>query len=269
MLKIAILGAAGRMGQTLIRCARSIPKLKIVGAVEAAQSPLLGQDAGVTAGSAEIGVPLSADLRRAAAAAEVWIDFSFPSSTAAHAKLAAELLKPMVIGATGLNAQESESIHQAAASIPVVWAPNMSLGVNLLLALVEQTARRLAAYDVEIIETHHRHKKDAPSGTALRLAETVAAARAQTLSALVAHGRQGMVGERPAGQIGMHAVRAGDVIGEHTVVFAGGGERLELTHRAGSRDCFAVGALCAAEWIIGRQPGLYNMQHVLGINTPS
>ena len=266
MIKIAILGAAGRMGRTLIGCARYAANLKIVGAIESDQCPLLGKDAGIIAGGADIGVLLSADTRKAAHAADVLIDFSFPSATVRHALLGAELKKAMVIGTTGLNEKDGDSIRKAAAKIPIVWSPNMSLGVNLLFAMVEQTARRLAAYDLEIIETHHRHKKDAPSGTALRLAEAAAAARKVALDTVVTHGRQGMVGERPAGQIGIHSVRAGDVVGDHTVIFATNGERLELTHRASSRDCFALGALRAAEWVVGRQPGLYTMQNVLEIS---
>lgn len=266
-VKIAILGAAGRMGQALIRCARQVPALKVVAALESDQCPLLGKDAGIVAGGPDIGVLLHADRRRAAQAADVLVDFSFPSATLKHVHLAAELNKAMVIGTTGLSACDGESIRQAAHTIPIVWSPNMSLGVNLLFALVEQTARRLADYDVEIIETHHRHKKDAPSGTALHLAEAVAAARGVRLDTVVAHGRQGMVGERPPGQIGMHSVRAGDVVGDHTVIFATGGERLELTHRASSRDCLALGALHAAEWVHGHAPGLFTMQHVLGIGS--
>lgn len=267
MIKIAILGAAGRMGRTLVRCAAQAANLKLVSALESDQCPLLGKDAGLVAGGADIGVPLSSDTRKAIHAADVLIDFSFPSATLRHAQLGVEFKKGMVIGTTGLNAQDGDSLRKAAAKIPIVWSPNMSLGVNLLFAMVEQTARRLAEYDLEIIETHHKHKKDAPSGTALRLAEAAAAARKVVLADVVTHGREGLEAERPAGQIGIHSVRAGDVVGDHTVVFAAGGERLELTHRASSRDCFALGALRAAEWIVGRQPGIYTMQHVLEIGT--
>jgi len=266
MIKIAILGAAGRMGQVLIRCSGQAAGLKVVAALESDQCPLLGKDAGIVAGVADIGVPLHADTRKAVHAADVLIDFSFPSATLKHVQLAAELKKGMVIGTTGLNENDGESIRRAALQTPIVWSPNMSLGVNLLFAMVEQTARRLAAYDVEIIETHHQHKKDAPSGTALRLAEAVATARGIALDSVVTHGRQGLVGERPPGQIGIHSVRAGDVVGDHTLVFATNGERLELTHRASSRDCFALGALHAAEWVHGHAPGLFTMQNVLGIN---
>jgi len=264
-LKIAILGAAGRMGQTLIRCAFHSPTLHLVGAVEAEQCPLLGKDIGIVAGIADIGLLLTADSRKVFQKADVLVDFSFPSATAQHAMLAMEQKKPMVIGTTGLNPVESEAIRKASAHIPVVWAPNMSLGVNLLFAMVKKTAGVLGDYNIEIIETHHRHKNDSPSGTALWLAETAAAARGLKLDDVAVHGRQGLVGERPAAQIGIHAVRAGDVVGDHIVLFATDGERLELTHRASSRDCLAKGALRAAEWVAARKPGLYSMLDVLDI----
>jgi 4-hydroxy-tetrahydrodipicolinate reductase len=172
----------------------------------------------------------------------------------------------MVIGTTGLDAAETRAVHEAARKIPIVWAPNMSLGVNLLFALVEQTSRTLGMdYDIEIIETHHRRKKDAPSGTALRLGEKAAQGRGQSLESAVTHGRCGITGDRPRGQIGMHAMRAGDAIGDHTVLFATDGERLELSHRATNRDAFAAGALRAAVWVAGRTPGLYDMKDVLGL----
>lgn len=264
-LKLVILGAAGRMGQALIHGATRSPTLHLVGAVEAPNHPLLGKDAGIIAGIADIGVPLTADGHRAFQKADVVIDFSFPSATARHASLAAELKKPAVIGTTGLNPAEADTIRQAAAHIGIVWSPNMSVGVNLLFAIVKKASGILCDYNIEIIETHHRHKKDAPSGTALRLAEAAAAARGLKLEDVALHGRQGQVGERPAAQIGIHAVRAGDVVGDHTVLFAAEGERLELTHRASSRDCFALGALRAAGWIAGRAPGLYSMLDVLDI----
>jgi 4-hydroxy-tetrahydrodipicolinate reductase len=233
--------------------------------VEAEQCPLLGKDIGIIAGIADIGVLLTADRRKVFQKADVLVDFSFPSATARHATLAEELKKPMVIGTTGLNPAETDSIRKAAVHIPIVWAPNMSLGVNLLFAMVKKAAGILGDYDIEIIETHHRHKKDSPSGTALRLAETAAAARGLKLDDIAAHGRQGLVGERPAAQIGIHAVRAGDVVGDHTILFATDGELLELTHRATSRDCLAMGALRAAAWVAGRKPGLCSMLDVLDI----
>lgn len=264
-LKLVILGAAGRMGQALIRCATRIPGLRLTGAVEAEQCPLLGKDAGIVAGIADFGVLLTADSRKAFQKGDVLVDFSFPSAAARHATLAAELKKPLVLGTTGLNPAEQESVHKAADHIPIVWAPNFSLGVNILFAMVKKAAATLGDYNIEIIETHHRHKKDSPSGTALRLAEMAASARGAKLENVATHGRQGMLGERPADQIGIHAVRAGDVVGDHTVIFATDGERLELTHRASSRDCLAMGALRAAGWVVERKPGLYSMLDVLEI----
>lgn len=266
MTNVTILGAAGRMGQTLIRCAKRFSNIRVAGAVESDQCPLLGKDAGRVAGIADIGVKLLSDLREPAQQSDVLIDFTFASATEKHAELAAELRKAMVIGTTGLNQQETDSVKKAALTTPIVWAPNMSLGVNLLFALVEKSAAILNNYDIEIIEVHHRHKKDAPSGTALRLAEAAASARGLKPETVITHGRKGQVGERPAEQIGIHAVRAGDVIGDHTVVFATDGERVEFTHRASSRECFAAGALRAAEWVVGQQPGLYTIKDVLELN---
>lgn len=265
MVKITVFGAGGRMGQALIRCARRLNDLKVVAAVEAKQCPLLGKDAGIVAGTMDIGVLISDDARKGANQADVLVDFSFPSSSAKHALLAAELRKPIVIGTTGLSAEEQACLKKASGKTAVLWSPNMSLGINVLNAAVGRIAKNLADYDIEIIETHHAHKKDAPSGTALRLAETAAAARGVSLDHTAVYGRKGNPGERPPGQIGIHAVRAGDVVGDHTVIFAAEGERLEITHRASSRDCFAVGALRAAQWIARRPPGFYDVRDVLGI----
>lgn len=265
MLKIAIFGAGGRMGQALIRCARHLNDLQIVAAIESNKCPLLGKDAGIVAGTMDIGVLISDDTHKGANRAEVLVDFSFPSSSAKHALLAAEIKKPIVIGTTGLNREEQECLKKASARTAVLWSPNMSLGVNILNTVIGQIAGKLADYDIEIIETHHAHKKDAPSGTALRLAETAAAARGVSLDNVAVYGRNGIIGERPPGQIGVHAVRAGDVVGDHTVIFASEGERLEITHRASNRDCFAIGALRAAQWIAKRSPGLYDMRDMLGL----
>ncbi|MFN2350392.1 MAG: 4-hydroxy-tetrahydrodipicolinate reductase [Kiritimatiellia bacterium] len=268
MTNIAILGAAGRMGQALVRCILETDDLWLTGALENEQCPLLDKDAGIMAGAAATGVNLTANFSQAVQDAEVLIDFSFPSATRAHAEMAAQLGKPIVIGTTGLNKDESEVVRQTAARVPVVWAPNMSLGVNLLFALTGKLAGILKDYDIEIVEMHHRHKKDAPSGTALHLAENAAIARGVNMEDTMVHGRHNTCEERPSGQIGMHALRGGDVIGDHTVIFAGAGERLELGHRASRRECFAVGALHAARWVKAHAPGLYNMQDVLGL-TPS
>jgi 4-hydroxy-tetrahydrodipicolinate reductase len=264
MTKIAIIGAAGRMGQALVRCSHQGKDLQLVGAVEQAGCPLAGKDAGLVAGVGEIGLKIGTDLAAAVQAAEAVIDFSFHEAVPQTVRIAAQFGKAVVIGATGLNADERAAVERAAKSVPVVWAPNMSLGVNLLFALVEQAAATLGLdYDVEITEAHHRYKKDAPSGTALRLGEKVAAGRGQNFKDVAVYGREGLSGERPRGQIGIHALRAADIIGDHTVLFATEGERVEISHRATSRDAFAKGALRAAAWVVGRKPGFYDMQDVL------
>ena len=201
--------------------------------------------------------------------ADAVIDFTFHEAVPANVRAAAGLGKGYVLGTTGLSDDETAAVQAAAEVVPVVWAPNMSLGINLLSALVRQAAAALGEnYDVEVVEMHHRHKQDAPSGTALHLARHVAAGRGQDLDRVADYGRHGMTGEREAGRIAIHAVRGGDVVGDHTVVFAGDAERIELTHRASSRDVFAMGALKAAAWVAAQLPGLYDMSHVLGLSTP-
>lgn len=261
MIHLAIFGAAGRMGRALLQAAASANDLRISVAVEAPGHPCLGRDAGICAGIPELGVLLEAtpELEKV----DVAIDFSGPQTASVHAEQAAKAGKPMVLGSTGLTPEAAEAIRLASAKIPILWAPNMSLGVNLLFKLVKQAAETLKGYDIEIVEAHHRRKQDAPSGTALRLAEAAAEGSGLDLSAAV-HGRHGITGERPSAQIGMHAIRGGDIFGEHTVMFVTDGERIELTHRASGRECFASGALLAARWIQGRKPALYDMQDVLG-----
>jgi 4-hydroxy-tetrahydrodipicolinate reductase len=264
MTRIVILGAAGRMGQALLRCSRRFPDLRVAAAIEAAGHPSLGQDAGLLAGAGRLDVPLVAGP---APAADVVVDFTFHTAAPANLSAAASANLAVVLGTTGLTPAEQGAVRDAARRVPVVWAPNMSLGVNVLLDLVRRAAAMLGpAYDAEIVEMHHRHKKDAPSGTALALAEALAAGRTVRLQDVARHGRSGITGERPAGEIGIHAVRGGDVVGDHTVSFAGDGERVELVHRATSRDAFAMGALQAASWIAGRPAGLYTMRHVLGLD---
>jgi 4-hydroxy-tetrahydrodipicolinate reductase len=266
MIKVAIIGAAGRMGQALVRCSRLMNNIQLVAAVEQAASPLCGKDAGYAAGCGETGIKITHDLAAAARSADVIIDFSFHENVPVTLKQAIAFKKAVVIGTTGLNPEERASVDEAAKLIPIVWAPNMSLGVNLLFALVEKASKALGLdYDVEITEAHHRYKKDAPSGTALRLGESVAAGRGQNFRDVAVFGREGLGGERPKGQIGIHALRAADIIGEHTVLFAADGERVEISHRASSRDAFANGALHAANWTTGQAPGLYDMQDVLGL----
>ena len=266
MVKVVIIGAAGRMGQALVRGARRLESVLVAGAVERADCPALGKDAGLLAGEGEMGIAIVSDLSATAAKGDVLIDFSFHAAVPTNVRAAVELRKAMVIGTTGLTPEEKAVLVEAAKRIPIVHAPNMSLGGNLLFSLVREAARVLGQdYDCEIVEVHHRFKKDAPSGTALRLAEKAAEGRGQDLKAVAVYGREGITGERPRGQIGIHALRCGDVVGDHTVEFSTLGERVQLTHRATSRDCLATGALKAAEWVAGRAPGLYDMQDVLGV----
>jgi len=266
MTKIAMLGAAGRMGQAIVRCIARDDSFALVGAVDAEGHDCIGQDAGQVAGAGELSIPITAEAREACVAGDVLIDFSFHTAVAEHARLAAELGRPIVIGTTGLTDDEQAGVHDAATQVAVMMAPNMSLGVNLLFAMTQKAASVLGTdYDAEIIDIHHRHKKDAPSGTALRLGEKLAAGRNQNLKDVVCYGREGDTGERPEGQIGIHALRSGDAVGDHIVSFATEGERVELTHRASSRDAFANGALHAAQWMMGRAPGFYDMQDVLGL----
>lgn len=267
--KIIIVGAAGRMGKTLIRLLQTEvePDLNLYGAVDLWDCPERGKDAGLAAGTGEAGVPITSDLSELLPGCDAVIDFSAHDGTAGNAPRVAEAGKALVIGTTGLNAEEKKAVEQAAQQIPVVMAPNMSLGVNLLFSLVRKAAEALKGkgYDVEIIERHHRKKKDAPSGTALGLGEAAATGYGWNLKNVAVNGRSGLVGERPSEQIGFHAVRGGDLVGDHTVLFAADGECLELSHRATSREAFARGALRAAAWVIGRKPGLYTMRDVLGV----
>ena len=272
--KVLIVGAGGRMGLAMARliAQRAVPGLELVAAVDRAGAPLLGQDAGVAAGVPALGVVLGTDHAAALAARpDVAVDFSSPSAAAATAAQVAAAGVPWVVGTTGLGAAEQAAVAQAARKIPVVLSANMSLGVNLLYALVAQAARTLAGlrYDCEIVERHHRRKKDAPSGTALYLGEAAAQGFGWNLKDVAVDGRTGIPGERPEKEIGFHAVRGGDVVGDHAVLFAADGECLELSHRATSRDTLALGALRAAVWLPGRAPALYGMRDVLGLHPGS
>lgn len=272
--KVLIVGAGGRMGLAMARliAQRAVPGLELVAAVDRAGAPLLGQDAGVAAGVPALGVAIGADLAAGLAARpDVAVDFSSPSATAATAAQVAAAGVPWVVGTTGLGAAEQAAVAQAARKIPVVLSANMSLGVNLLYALVAQAARTLAGlrYDCEIVERHHRRKKDAPSGTALYLGEAAAQGFGWNLQDVAVDGRTGIPGERPEKEIGFHAIRGGDVVGDHTVLFAADGECIELSHRATSRDTLALGALRAAAWLPGRAPALYGMRDVLGLTAPA
>jgi len=263
MVKIVINGAAGRMGKHLVALAIQDPELTIVGAFERPDHPSLGKDAGLIAGAGELGVELTT---RRPVEADAAVDFSSRESSLEMLQWCPEQGIPLVVGTTGLGEEGAALLEAAAKRIPCLMGPNMSLGVNLLFNLVAQVASALGEdYDVEIIEAHHRHKRDAPSGTALRLGQRVAEALGLSLEEVAAHGRHGLVGERPKAQIGFHAVRAGDIVGEHTVVFGGMGERVELRHVATSRETFARGALRAAKFLVGKPPGTYSMADVLGL----
>jgi 4-hydroxy-tetrahydrodipicolinate reductase len=234
--------------------------------VEAPHSSVIGADAGEVAGIGRIGIPIFGDLQALAGEFDVLIDFTRPAVTLAHLDTCRRLGRRLVIGTTGFDGDGRDAIRAAASDCPVVFAPNMSVGVNLCFRLLETAARVLGEeVDIEIIEAHHRHKVDAPSGTALRMGEVVAQALGRDLSRCAVYGRHGQTGERDRQTIGFETIRAGDIVGEHTVLFAGPGERVEITHRASSRMTFARGAMRAAHWAMTRPPGLYDMQDVLGL----
>jgi 4-hydroxy-tetrahydrodipicolinate reductase len=265
-LRLAVPGAGGKMGRMILKVIAETPSTELVAAVERPGSSLLGQDAGVVAGLPPFGVPIRAELDEALQDADVIIDFTAPAATAWTVSRAAEHEVGMVVGTTGLGEAEKRAIWQAAERIPIVLSANMSLGVNVLFGLLEQAAKALGNdYDLEIVELHHRQKRDAPSGTALAMATRLAAALGRDLGSVARYGREGNVGARTTDEIGILAVRGGDIVGEHTAYFCGLGERLEITHRASSRETFARGAVRAAEWLRDRDPGLYDMQDVLGL----
>ncbi len=263
MINLIVNGAAGRMGRAIIALATEDADLQIVGAIEVKNHALLGKDAGTNAGVSPLDLLITSDLKSVIAQADVVIDFSERRSTLNCVEVAREAGKALVIGTTGLSDEDMARIKSAAQDIPIVLSPNMSVGVNLLFKIAEETASKLKGYDVEIFEIHHNKKKDAPSGTARRLAQAVAQATGRDLSRDAVYGRQGIVGERKPEEIGILAARAGDIVGEHTVIFAGPGERVELTHRAHSRNTFASGALRAAKFAAGAAPGFYTMADVL------
>lgn len=266
MIRAIVCGAAGRMGGRIVAMVHEAEDFALAGAVERADHPGLGKDAGELAGVGRIGVGVTGDLRSAVKGGQVVFDFTAPQAAIANLAVAAQAKVPMVIGTTGFSAADLDRIREYSAGVPCVVSPNMSVGVNVLFKVLAEIASTLGSdYDVEVFETHHRFKKDAPSGTALRMAQAIAAALGRDLDKTGIYGRKGMVGERARDEIAIHALRAGDVVGEHTVVFGGMGERIEVTHRAHSRDNFARGALRAARWIIGRPPGLYDMQDALGL----
>jgi 4-hydroxy-tetrahydrodipicolinate reductase len=265
MRRIAVVGAAGRMGKTLIE-AIGQTDARLTAAVDRPDSSLIGADAGELAALGKLGVALSGDLATVLEHFDVLIDFTHPSVTLRNLALCRQAGKAMVIGTTGFSAEEKQLLVEAGKEIPIVFAANFSVGVNLCLKLLDTAARVLGdEVDIEIIEAHHRHKVDAPSGTALRMGEVVAQALGRDLAEVAVYGREGQTGARERQTIGFATVRAGDVVGDHTVLFAGDGERVEITHKASSRMTFAKGAVRAALWLEGRGAGLYDMQDVLDL----
>ena len=266
-LAIGVVGAAGRMGRMVVRTASENDGCTVVAASESPASEFVGRDAGELAGLGPLGVDLSGDAATVFAAADTVIDFTLPAATVRHAALAAETGTVLVTGTTGLTPAQENELAEAARRAAIVYAPNMSLAVNLLFALTEQVARTLGPdeYDIEIVEMHHRHKVDAPSGTALGLGRAAAGGRGVNLGDVRIRARNGHTGARSSGAIGFATLRGGDAAGDHSVIFAGEGERLELTHRATDRRIFARGAVHAARWASGQPAGLYSMRDVLGL----
>jgi 4-hydroxy-tetrahydrodipicolinate reductase len=267
MLKVAVLGATGRMGQAILSCMAEVDDLKLVGAVTEPRDAALGQDAGEHAGLAPLGVPLTDDRAQALHGAHVAIDFTLPAALDANVRACVDRGTALVVGTTGLSEKNLGTLRAAGQEIPLVYARNMSVGVNVFMDLVGRAAAALGPdYDVEIIEAHHRQKVDAPSGTALAIGERIAAAKGRRLEELAIHGRHGHTGPRVPGTIGFSVIRAGSIVGDHSVLFAAPEERLELTHHAIDRKNFARGALRAARWLAGQAPGLYSMGDVLGLD---
>jgi len=265
MTSIAITGVAGRMGRALVQAVNQAEGVTLSAAIERPDSSVLGVDAGELVGVGPLGVAV-VDSAETAPAFDVFIDFTRPEVTMANLAVCRQRGSAMVIGTTGLDDAQKAEIAAASADIPVVFAPNMSVGVNLCLKLLEMAAKVLGdEVDIEVIEAHHRHKVDAPSGTALAMGEVVATALGRDLKDCAVYGREGITGERDRKTIGFETIRAGDIVGDHTVLFAGDGERVEITHKASSRMTFANGAVRAAQWLNGRGAGCYDMQDVLGL----
>jgi 4-hydroxy-tetrahydrodipicolinate reductase len=266
MTKVIIAGASGRMGCRLISLAKSSDLLTLVGAVEGKGHPSIGQDAGEAAGCGMTGVRIGDDLSALLDIGQVVVDFSVPSATMDHVRAVSRHRRAIVIGTTGFSSSDLDELKHLSAQIACVYSPNMSVGVNVIYKVIADMARTLGEdYDIEVVEAHHRLKKDAPSGTALKLADILARAMDRDLSRVGVYSRKGMVGERTRAEIGIQTIRAGDIVGDHTVLFGTVGERIEVTHRAHSRDTFATGALRAARWVVQQQPGLYDMLDVLGL----
>ena len=266
-LRVAIAGASGRMGRTLVEAVDAAADLQLAGALDIAGSPAIGQDAAAFLGHAR-GVLITPDLRAGLSNAQVLIDFTRPEGTLAHLAVCRELGVKAVIGTTGFSAAQKTEIAEHARHIAIMLAPNMSVGVNVVMKLLDMAARALhEGYDIEVIEAHHRHKVDAPSGTALQMGEVMARALGRDLKDCAVYGREGLTGERDASTIGFATVRGGDIVGDHTVLFAGTGERIEITHRSNSRAGYAQGALRAARFLATRTSGLFDMGDVLGLKS--
>lgn len=254
------------MGSRLVALIKESTALTLAGAIEGKGHRALGHDAGESAGVGEIGVSITDDLQPLLERGQVVIDFSAPEATLAHLRAVAEHRRAMVIGTTGVNQAQFEELKSLAGRVPCVFSPNMSVGVNLICKVIAEMARTLGdEYDIEVIEAHHRLKKDAPSGTALKIADVLARAVNRDLDQVGVYARRGLIGERKNREIGIQTIRAGDIVGDHTVLFGGMGERIEVTHRASNRDTFARGALRAAQWIVKQPPGLYDMMDVLNL----
>ncbi len=266
MIKVIVAGAAGRMGGRLVALIKDSTALTLAGAIEGKGHQALGKDAGEIAGCGKVSMPITEDLPALLKQGEVVIDFSTPDATLNHLRAVVQHRRAMVIGTTGFNALELEELKSMARQVPCVCSPNMSVGVNLICKVIGEMAKTLGdEYDIEVIEAHHRLKKDAPSGTALKIAEVLARALNRDLSQVGVYARKGLIGERKKQEIGIQTIRAGDIVGDHTILFGGMGERIEVTHRATSRDTFARGALRAAHWVVRQQPGLYDMMDVLNL----
>jgi len=266
MIKAIVMGAAGRMGRMVINAIQNAEGITCAGAVEVPGHPSVGGDAGLVAGVGELRVTIEDDLKSVIQQGAVVIDFTAAEASLGNMEVAAQHHRPMVVGSTGFSPEQLEQVKKLTKAFPCCLAPNMSVGVNLMFKIVEEMARTLGDdYDCEIIEAHHRMKKDAPSGTALQLGEVAARGLGRKWAEVGVYGRKGLIGERSNKEIGMQVIRAGDIVGEHTVIFGGMGERLEITHRAHTRDTFARGAIRAARWVVEQKPGLYDMGDVLGL----
>jgi len=266
MTNVIVAGAAGRMGCRLVALIKDSAALTLAGAIEGKGHDVLGDDAGETAGCGRAGIPITEDLAALLDRGEVVVDFSAPEATLNHLRVVAQHRRAMVIGTTGFSPSQLEELKSLASQVPCVLSPNMSVGVNLIYKVISEMAKTLGdEYDIEVIEAHHRLKKDAPSGTALKIAEVLAEAVNRDLDQVGVYARKGLIGERKKGEIGIQTIRAGDIVGDHTILFGGMGERIEVTHRASSRDTFAGGALRAARWVVQQPPGLYDMMDVLSL----